>query len=117
MPTGALIVKEQKTVPGSVALYARVSSNDQKKDLEAQRGRLSAFAGANGWSVSKTVTEIASRLNGQRPKLGKLLPVSGVSVIVVEQRETYAFWVRVCRISSSGSGQTACDCRPVRAQG
>lgn len=87
MPTGTIIIKEQKTVKGSIALYARVSSHDQKKDLDAQLGRLSTFAVSQGWTVSKAVAEIGSGLNGQRPKLMKLLADSSVSVIVVEHRD------------------------------
>jgi predicted site-specific integrase-resolvase len=87
MPTGTIIIKEQKTVPGSVALYARVSSHDQKKDLDGQLGRLSAYAVSKGWSVSKAVTEVGSGLNGHRPKLMKLLADPGISIIVVEHRD------------------------------
>ncbi len=87
MPSGTIIVKEQKTAQGSVALYARVSSHDQKKDLDGQLGRLSAFATSKGWSVEQAVTEIGSGLNGHRPKLMKLLSDPGVSIIVVEHRD------------------------------
>jgi len=87
MPTGTIIVKEHKTIQGSVALYARVASQDQKKDLDGQLGRLSAFAASRGLSVSKAVTEIGSGLNGRRPKLMKLLADPNVSIIVVEHRD------------------------------
>src|ERR1700678_4380421 len=42
-PTGTIIVDERPAEEG-VALYARVSSHEQKKDLEAQLGRLAAGA-------------------------------------------------------------------------
>lgn len=87
MPTGTIIVKEQKTAQGAVALYARVSSHDQKKDLDGQLGRLSAFAASQGWLVAKAITEIGSGLNGHRPKLIKLLSDPGVGIIVVEHRD------------------------------
>jgi len=87
MPTGTIIVKEQKTAQGAVALYARVSSHDQKKDLDGQLGRLSAFAASKGWLVAKAITEIGSGLNGHRPKLIKLLSDPGVGIIVVEHRD------------------------------
>ncbi len=47
MPTGTSIVKEQKTVQGALALYARISSHYQKKDMDVQLGRLSAYAASN----------------------------------------------------------------------
>jgi putative resolvase len=87
MPTGTIIVKERKTAQGSVALYARVSGHDQKKDLDGQLGRLSAFAASKGMSVSHAVMEIGSGLNGHRPKLMKLLADPNCSIIVVEHRD------------------------------
>lgn len=88
MPTGTIIIKDVKVESsGSVALYARVTSHDQKKDLDAQIGRLASFAVSKGWSVSQTVTEIGSGLNGHRPKLMKLLADPAVAVIVVEHRD------------------------------
>ena len=74
--TSTIIVREkaaEKPVRGRVALYARVSSLGQKEDLERQIQRLKDYAAAKGYQVSKVVTEIASGLNDQRPKLGKLL--------------------------------------------
>jgi predicted site-specific integrase-resolvase len=87
MPSGTLMVKEQKTASGSAALYARVSSHDQKKDLDGQIARLSAYAAAQGLLVSTVVTEIGSGLNGHRPKLMKILSDAGVSTIIVEHRD------------------------------
>jgi len=88
MPSGTIIVKEQKVIEeGTAARYARVSSHDQKKDLDAQLGRLSLFASSQKLSVSKSVTEIGSGLNGYRPKLMKLLADPTVSTIVVEHRD------------------------------
>jgi Predicted site-specific integrase-resolvase len=87
MPTGTVIIKEPVLPTGSVGLYARVFSSDQKQELEAQLGRLVAYANAQGWVVSRAVTEIGSGLNGHRPKLMKLLADSGVSASVVEHRD------------------------------
>ena len=88
MPTGTVVVYEGMQAKGeAVALYARVSSSDQKGDLEAQLGRLAMYATANGLVVAKTVTEIGSGLNGRRPKLMKLLSDSSVTGIVVEHRD------------------------------
>lgn len=88
-PTGTILIKpfsENESEP-IVALYARVSSHDQKKDLEGQIGRLLIYANSKGLKVSKTVTEIGSGLNGHRPKLLKLLSDVQVRTIVVEHRD------------------------------
>jgi len=40
LPTGTIIVKGIKAPAHAVGLYARVSSSEQRKELEAQLGRL-----------------------------------------------------------------------------
>ncbi|MFX1283031.1 MAG: recombinase family protein, partial [Promethearchaeota archaeon] len=47
-------------------LYARVSSRDQKEDLDRQLNRLRDFAVANNYPVLKEIKEIGSALNGKR---------------------------------------------------
>jgi len=86
MPTGTIIVKEHQEPKGNAALYARVSSHDQKNDLDAQLGRLSAYAASKGFSVGKAVMETGSGLNGHRPQLKKLLADPSISTIIVEHR-------------------------------
>jgi len=88
LSSGTVVVTEViQQVQGSVALYARVSSPDQKKDLESQLGRLVSYASAKGLPVSKAVTEVGSGLNGHRPKLMRLLSDPDVSAVVVEHRD------------------------------
>jgi predicted site-specific integrase-resolvase len=89
LDTGTIIVREpeQRSVLPSVALYARVSSADQKEDLERQMQRLKDYAASHGYQVSRVVTEIASGLNDSRPKLLKLLTDLSITVIVVEHRD------------------------------
>ena len=85
--SGTVIVTEKRALIGGVALYARVSSSDQKKDLDAQLGRLAEYADTNHLVVVKAVTEIGSGLNGHRPKLMKLLSDPEITVVVVEHRD------------------------------
>jgi predicted site-specific integrase-resolvase len=44
LPTGTIIVKEIKAPSHAVGLYARVSSSEPRKDLEAQLGRLVVYS-------------------------------------------------------------------------
>ena len=88
--TGIVIVRDpiiQAPMIGRVALYARVSSADQKSDVTRQLERLHEYALAKGYQVAKEVTEIASGLNDQRPKLMKLLMDASIGTIVVEQKD------------------------------
>ena len=74
--TGIIIVRDTHDVypvTGRIALYVRVSSIGQKEDVERQVHRLRDYAAAKSYQVAKEVTEIASGLNDQRPKLEKLL--------------------------------------------
>lgn len=88
LPTGTIIVREPKTTAaGAAALYARVSSADQKADVTRQMQRLRDYAAARGYQVVAEVTEIASGLNDERPKLKKLLTDARVGVLVVEHRD------------------------------
>ncbi|MBI5756035.1 MAG: IS607 family transposase [Nitrospirae bacterium] len=88
MPTGTVIIHDKEvSSPGSVALYARVSSADQKNDLQAQIGKLTEFAIKNNTTIVKAVTEIGSGLNGHRPKLIKLLSDASAPTIIVEHRD------------------------------
>ena len=89
MDTGTIIVREPATSAEQlqVALYARVSSADQKEDLERQMQRLKDYAAAKGYQVTKMVSELASGLNDRRPKLMKLLTDASVGIVVIEHRD------------------------------
>jgi putative resolvase len=87
VPTGAIIVRETKPSATGVALYARDSSADHQAAVARQLQRLRDYAAARGYHVVAEVTEIASGLNDERPKLKQLLTDQRVGVIVVEQRD------------------------------
>ncbi|MFL5704065.1 MAG: IS607 family transposase [Ktedonobacteraceae bacterium] len=89
-PTGMVVVREQQTEKpgtGRIALYARVSSVDQKSDLDRQVQRLRDYAAAKGYQVAKEVTEIASGMNDRRPKFLKLLADPSIGTIIVEHKD------------------------------
>ena len=74
-------------VATGVAVYARVSSSDQRPDLDGQVARVVEFVTRKGWSVARTVTEVGSGLNGHRPKLMKVLADPSVAIVAVEHRD------------------------------
>ncbi len=69
------------------AIYARVSSSENKSNLESQVDRLISYCNAKGYKVSRVVKEIGSGLNDSRPKLEKLLLDNCIDVIVVEHKD------------------------------
>jgi putative resolvase len=91
MPGGTILVDapiDEK--PSAVALYARVSSHDQRKDLDRQISRLSQYAAAQKLQVVEAVAEVGSGLNGKRRKLLRLLSDATIGAIVVEHRDRFA---------------------------
>ena len=87
LKTGTILVYPEKKESDKTAIYARVSSRDQKNDLDRQVARLVKFANDNDLRVSQTITEIGSGLNGHRKKLINLLKDHSVSTIIVEHKD------------------------------
>jgi putative resolvase len=75
---------------GRTVVYARVSSHDQRADLDRQVSRVMGWAGERQLAVDQVVTEVGSGLNGRRPKLARLLADAQVGTIVVEHRDRLA---------------------------
>jgi len=84
------MVHPVKSAGAGFAIYARVSSSDQKSDLEHQLARLVTFASENKISIVKSISEIGSGSNGQRPRLLALLKDAEISGIIVEHRDRLA---------------------------
>jgi len=90
LPTGTILVEPTQAVSSGVALYGRVSSTDQKADLDRQLARLSTYAADKKLVVIKVVGEIGSGLNGHRSKLLGLLRDAAIGSLVVEHRDRLA---------------------------
>ncbi|GAA4263664.1 IS607 family transposase [Dactylosporangium darangshiense] len=91
LPSGTIMVLTADDVArGQVVVYARVSSADQRADLDRQVARVTAWATGQDMLVSRVVTEVGSALNGRRNKFLALLRDPGVSTIVVEHRDRFA---------------------------
>ncbi len=94
LPTGTVIIEEpvDKAVKARVpeplvAVYARVSSRENKQNLETQAERLVTWCNAQGWKVHKVVKEFGSGINDQRPKFLALLANQQIGRIVVEHKD------------------------------
>lgn len=86
--SGTILVKDQRfDATRRAALYARVSSSDQRPNLDAQVARLAQFAVNHKLLVEEIITEVGSAMNGKRPKLLRLLRNQAINVIVVEHRD------------------------------
>lgn len=97
-PTGMYLIHDpryetMRTSPsggGRTVCYARVSSSDQKDDLQRQADRLKAFALNMGVERPEVVMETGSGMNDKRRKLNRILADPTITTIVVERRDRLA---------------------------
>ena len=86
LPSGAVIVDVPPTPeirrPRKAAVYARVSSTENRKNLDSQAERVAAFCVAKGWQVAKVVKECGNGVNDQRPQYLALLADTSIGSIV-----------------------------------
>jgi putative resolvase len=87
LPTGTVIIHQSANIADSVALYARVSSADQKADLDRQLARLTEYAVTHKLPIVDAVKEVGSGLNGHRKGMMRLLRNPASKTIVVEHRD------------------------------
>jgi putative resolvase len=72
-------------------LYARVSSHDQRADLDRQVSRLTQWAAAASAPVVGVEAEVASGMTGRRVQLRRLLADPAVTTVVVTHRDRLAW--------------------------
>lgn len=94
LPTGTVIVPEgavpsstEELLPDKVAVYARVSSSENKDNLESQADRLVDYSIAKGYRISKVVKEVGSGVNDNRRKLEKLVRDRSYNRLIVEHKD------------------------------
>ena len=92
LQSGAIIVPDDKPSKKEyVVTYARVSSSENKDNLESQSKRLIDFCNAKGWQTHSNIKEIGSGLNDKRKKLESVLEEGIVTKLEVEHKD------RLCR--------------------
>jgi predicted site-specific integrase-resolvase len=105
LPTGTVIVRAETAQSNAAALYGRVSSVDQKADLDRQLGRLTEYAVRNKLPIAHAVKEVGSGMNGHRKGLMRLLRDRTVATIVVEHRDRllrFGFEYLECALAGQG---------------
>jgi len=109
LPSGTIIVPEENLIikQDYVITYARVSSSENKINLESQSNRLISYCNANGWKTDENIKEIGSGLNDKRKKLLKILSEGKVTKLVVEHRD---------RLSRFGSSYIDTLCKHINCE-
>ncbi len=92
MPSGTVIVDDPDgssaaMISERVAVYVRVSSAENRGNLDSQAERLVAYAMAKGYQIHQVIKEIGSGVNDSRPKFLKLLADPSITLIVVEHKD------------------------------
>ena len=87
IPSGAIIVKNKKQKQEYNVIYTRVSSNENKPNLDSQAERLIQFCNAKGWIVHKVIKECGSGLNDNRKELNSILSSNKPTRIIVEHAD------------------------------
>jgi len=71
-----------------VCVYARVSSSQNRANLESQSHRLEQYCNAKGWKIIRIVKEVASGLNDHRPQLANVIQkINEYDFVVVEHKD------------------------------
>lgn len=91
LPTGTIVIPDysvnENEISEYVITYARVSSSENKDNLERQSQRLIDYCNAKGWKTRENVKEIGSGINDGRNKLLKILKEGNATKIVVEHKD------------------------------
>ena len=90
LPTGTIVIDEiteNVKKQDYTVIYARVSSSENKNNLDSQAKRLMEFATAKGFIINEVIKECASGLNDKRPKLCKILNEGKVTHLIVEHSD------------------------------
>jgi excisionase family DNA binding protein len=82
----------------AVAVYCRVSSNEQKQkgDLDRQKSRVLEYAVKQHYSVEHVISEVGSGMSDSRPKLKRLFELvcgKKITKVLVEHKD------RLCRFN------------------
>ena len=87
LPSGTVVIKLEKPVNKGVVIYARVSSSENKSNLDSQAQRLETYCLAKGYQIIHIVKEVGSGVNDHRRRLIDILNKDDYSLIVCEHKD------------------------------
>jgi predicted site-specific integrase-resolvase len=90
VPDSALQIQQSETIKKDiqVCIYARVSSSQNKNNLDSQAQRLENFCIAKGWRIKRIIKEIGSGINDKRTQLESLIrSITDYDYVVVEHKD------------------------------
>lgn len=89
LETGTVIVNEinNNRTDLKVVIYSRVSSSQNKSNLDSQADRLLDYCNSKGYKILNIIKEVGSGLNDNRTKLTKLLKELDFDILVIEHKD------------------------------
>jgi len=81
------VINEKNIDLLKVAIYTRVSSNQNRANLDTQVTRLKEYSIARGYQIVEVVKEVGSGVNDSRKKLQKLLESDSWGTLIVEHKD------------------------------
>jgi len=89
LPTGTIVIEDNinKVKNEYNIVYARVSSSENKSNLESQAERICNFCNAKGYIIHDIKKEIGSGLNDNRKMLQDILKDGKATRIIVEHQD------------------------------
>jgi predicted site-specific integrase-resolvase len=86
--TGTILIDDEvkMNLDENVCIYARVSNQSRKSEMEYQINRIIEFTNSKGLSITKIYKEVASGMNDNRKELWKMID-SNPTKIVVEHKD------------------------------
>lgn len=86
--SGTIIVPDDTPQKGEyIVIYARVSSSENKSNLDSQAERLVNYATAKGYQIQEVIKEVGSGVNDNRQKLQRVLKEGKATKIIVEHKD------------------------------
>ncbi|VEP12821.1 Resolvase [Hyella patelloides LEGE 07179] len=86
LSTGTILIDTSTLVEGTI-VYARVSSAENRSNLESQALRVEQYCIARGYRIVGVVKEVGSGVNDSRQKLIKILERNDYNLIVCEHKD------------------------------
>lgn len=88
LDTGSIFVELEENTPQTtnIVIYARVSNQSRKKEIQYQIDRIQEYCNSRGYQVKHVYKEIASGMNDNRKELWKMLDTNP-SIIVIENKD------------------------------
>lgn len=85
--TGTIIVNDVDKIKDiNVVVYARVSSQSRRKEMDYQVNRILDFSNSRGYKINKIFKEVASGMNDNRTQFWKMMD-SNPTKIIIENKD------------------------------